>query len=71
MLMREPFFQTRATEGVQAVNESQRLVENFCADEADQLLLEVQKTCRRRTGGNCHPEECDVTSMLEERVKEV
>ena len=56
---------------MQAVNESERLVENFCADKADQLLLEVQKTCRRRTGGNCHLEKCEVTSMLEERVKEV
>lgn len=48
MLMGEPFFQARATEGVQAVDQGERLIEDFGADETDQFLLQVQQACRRR-----------------------
>lgn len=46
MLVGEPFFQARPAEGVQAVEQRQWLIEHFSADEADQLLLEIQETCR-------------------------
>jgi hypothetical protein len=39
VLMGEPFFEARAAEGVEAVDERQWLVEDFSADEADQFLL--------------------------------
>jgi hypothetical protein len=42
MLMGEPFFQARAAEGMQAVNQGQWLVEDFGTDEADELFLEIQ-----------------------------
>lgn len=39
MLMGKPFFQARAAEGVQTVEQGQRLVEDLGTDETDQLFF--------------------------------
>jgi hypothetical protein len=39
ILMREPFLQTRAAEGVEAVDQGARLVEDLGTDEADEFFL--------------------------------
>lgn len=66
VLVREPFFQTRATEGVQTVEESQRLVEHFGANEADEFFLEIEQSGGWYDGRGCHRKECGARTILRE-----
>jgi hypothetical protein len=54
MLVREPYFQTRATERMKTVDQSQRLKKNFCTYEANQLTLEIEEASICAVGSSRH-----------------
>jgi hypothetical protein len=54
MLVRKPFLEAGATEGVQTVDESERLVENFGANEAYELLLKIEQASTGSCVGGSH-----------------
>jgi hypothetical protein len=54
MLVREPLFKTGATEGMQAIDKSERLIENFGTNEAYKLLLKVKEASTGSCIGGSH-----------------